>query len=312
MLATIADVLARRIAGQPLTSAELEAALTKRDKLPQPTAGGAVAVIPIHGVIIPRGTMFSDISGATSVDALSAQLRAAMQAEEVETIVLDVDSPGGNAAGVTEFAREIMKARAKKPIVAVAQYTMASAAYWLASAATEIVASPSASVGSVGVYTIHDDLSKALEEFGIKRTYIAAGKFKVDGNETEPLSESALEHLTKRVNDTYSRFVSDISSGRGVSKDVVKSDFGQGRTFSADDALAAKMIDKIATLDETIARLVGTRKEARGGSRATDDALPIAAAADTSQEPARVTDQDRMSEARWRASIQTQLLAASL
>lgn len=310
MLSTIADVLARRIAGQTLTAAELEAALTKRDKLPQPTTGG-VALIPIHGVIIPRGTMFSEVSGATTVEALSSQLRAALAAEEVSTIVLDVDSPGGNAAGITEFAREIMRARTKKPVIAVAQYTMASAAYWLAAAATEIVASPSASVGSVGVYTIHDDLSKALAEFGVKRTYISAGKFKVDGNETEPLSDSALEFIQGRVDDTYSRFVTDIASGRGISKEIVKSDFGQGRTLSADDALAAKMIDSIATLDETIARLVGAPKKNARGARAEIDTLPLSAA-DTSQEPARVTDQDRHSDARWRAAMETQFLSASL
>ena len=239
MLRTVADVLARRIAGQTLTASELEAALTKRDRLPQPDTG-AVAVIPVHGVIVPRGNLFSDVSGATSLDALRSQLQAALNAKAVDTILLDVDSPGGSAAGATEFARDVMKARTKKPVVAVAQYTMASAAYWISAAATEIVASPSAQVGSIGVYTIHDDLSKALAELGIKRTYIAAGKFKVDGNETEPLSASAREHIQGLVDATYDRFVADISRGRGVAKDDVKTKFGQGRMMTADDALSRR------------------------------------------------------------------------
>lgn len=309
MLGTVADVLARRIAGQTLTATELEAALTKRDRLPQPSTG-AVAVIPVHGVIVPRGNMFSDVSGATSLDMLTAQLNAALGAEAVDTIVLDIDSPGGSCAGCTEFGRELLKARTKKPIVAVAQYTMASAAYWIASAATEIVASPSAYVGSVGVYTIHDDLSKALEELGIKRTYIAAGKYKVDGNETEPLSDSALEHMQSIVDAAYSRFIGDISRGRGVSKDDVKTKYGQGRILTADDALAAGMVDKIGTLEETIARLMGAQKGTRAARAAVEpSSVP---AADTSQEPARVTDQDRTPETRWRARVQQDLLQLSV
>ena len=308
MLRTVADVLARRIAGQTLTTAELDAALTKRDRLPQPETG-AVAVIPVHGVLVPRGNLFSDVSGMTSLDKLRSQLQAAVNSEAVDTILLDVDSPGGSAAGTTEFARDVMKARTKKPIVAVAQYTMASAAYWISSAATEIVASPSAQVGSIGVYTIHDDLSKALAELGIKRTYIAAGKFKVDGNETEPLSASALEHIQGLVNTVHDRFIADISRGRGVSKDDVKTKFGQGRLMTADDALSAGLIDTVATLEDTLARLTSAPSKSRDARAATD---PPALAEDTSQEPApRATDQDRP-EARWRAQVAQQLLEMSI
>jgi signal peptide peptidase SppA len=291
MLATIAEVLARRAAGQQLSAEELQAALTKRDRLPQPTQGG-VAVIPVHGVIVPRATMFSDVSGMTSVDSLRSALNEAMQTEGVETIVLDVDSPGGSVAGITEFARDVMRARTKKPIVAVAQYTMASAAYQIASAATEIVASPSSYVGSIGVYAIHDDLSKAMDEFGVKRTYIYAGKFKVDGNPSEALSETAREHMQASVNVAYERFVSDVSRGRGVSVDTVKKDFGQGRCLTSNDALAAGMVDKIATLDETIARIMSGQKPSRSAAALAADA----ADPDTSQELSGATDQDRKAD----------------
>jgi len=308
MLGVVADVLARRIAGHTLTAAELDAALTKRDRLPQPDTG-AVAVIPVHGVLVPRGNLFSDVSGMTSLDKLRSQLQAALNSEAVDTILLDVDSPGGSAAGTTEFARDVMKARTKKPVVAVAQYTMASAAYWISAAATEIVASPSAHVGSIGVFTIHDDLSKALAEVGIKRTYISAGKFKVDGNETEPLSASALEHTQGIVNTVYDRFIADISRGRGVSKDDVKTKFGQGRMMTADDALSAGLIDTVATLEETLARLTSAPSKSRDARAATD---PPALEEDTSQEPAqRATDQDRPG-ARWRARIEQQLLEHAL
>lgn len=310
MLEVVAGVLARGISGQKLSAAELEAALTKRDRLPQAETG-AVAVIPVHGVIMPRANLFADISGGTSIDILRGQLKAALESDAVDTIVLDVDSPGGSSAGTTELAREILNARSKKPVLAVAQYLMASAAYWIGSAATEVIAAPSAYVGSVGVYTIHDDLSKALAEFGVKRTYVSAGKFKVDGNETEPLSDSAREHLQQMVDTTHGRFIADISRGRGASKDDVKTKFGQGRVLSAEDALAAGMIDRIDTLENTIARLTGGAKSSRG-TRAAAEPASVIPAADTSQEPARVTDQDRIPESRWRARIEQSLLGLNV
>ena len=305
MLRTVADILARRIAGSTLTAAELEAAYQKREKIPQP-APGAVAVIPIHGVILPRGNMFSEMSGATSLDKLSASLREAVSSPAVETIVLDIDSPGGSVAGTMEFARDVLAARAKKPVVAVAQYLAASAAYWIGSQATEFVASPSAGVGSIGVYAIHDDLSKALEEFGIKRTYISAGKFKVDGNETEPLSDTARAHMQGIINTVYDRFVADIARGRAVPKDTVKKSYGEGRVLMAEDALAAGMIDKIATLDETLGRF------AKPTSTAAATLAAGAPTPDTAQDRTPDTAQDRTADRAWRNSLDRALLELSL
>lgn len=283
MLTTIAQILAVRAIGEKASDSDIQAALTKRDRLPQPSGGG-VAVLPVHGVLIPRATLMSEMSGATSIDALSSDLRDALANDQVNTIVLDVDSPGGSVAGVTEFAQELMRARTRKPIVAVAKYTMASAAYWIASAATEIVASPSSVVGSVGVYTIHDDFSKALEHLGIKRTHIAAGKFKTEGNTAEPLSDDAKATMQKRVDDWYGRFVKAISQGRGVSVEQVRDGYGEGRVVSADEALSLGMVDRVATLDETIARVA---------KAAPSRAMQTAAQADDA----------------WRARMELELLA---
>lgn len=287
MLQTIAGVLGRRAAGHQASEQEIAAALTNRRALPQPE-GGAIAVIPVYGVLVPRANMMSDMSGGTSFDALTAKLREALGNPNVSTIVLDVDSPGGSVAGATEFAREVMRARTKKPIVAIANFTMASAAYWLASCATEIVASPSAAVGSVGVFTIHEDLSKALEMEGIKQTYISAGKYKTEANDTTPLSPEAEAFIQKRVDEAYALFCGDISKGRGVPLDDVRTGFGQGRTLSAQEALSIGMVDKIATFDATIARLMnGSGESARQAAESAD--LTLA----TAQEPATVTAQER-------------------
>jgi signal peptide peptidase SppA len=304
MLQTIAAIMATRIAGFRASDDDIQAALTKRDKLPRADGRGGVGVVPVHGVIVPRADLMSDMSGATSAEDITQQLRALMQDDRVNSIVLDINSPGGNVAGMTELAREVMRARTQKPITAVANYTMASAAYWLGAAATEIVASPSAVLGSVGVFTIHDDLSRALEQKGVKRTYISAGDLKTDGNEVEPLSKETRARIQKKIDASYGRMVTDISRGRGVPVDQVRTAFGNGATVDADEALSLGMVDRVATFEDTVGRLA---------SVAPDRSLPLAAAATdltraTAQEPSPATAQERVTQARWNACIYRTLL----
>lgn len=280
-LPLIASVLARHIAAHDVDEATLQAALVQRKQLPQPPGGG-VAVIPVYGVIAPRANSLRSMSGGTSFDTLSEELAAAVADPKVTTIVLDVDSPGGSVAGAPEFAKQVREARTKKPILAQAQYKMGSAAYWLSASATKIYAAPSALVGSIGVYTIHDDISKALATEGITRTYIAAGKHKVDGNEVTPLTDEVLAVLRAPVDAAYAAFVGDISKGRGIAIGDVRTGYGEGKSVTAKEALDLKMIDGIATLDETIAR-----------AQQGEAAPTLAATADTTQEPSGATVQDR-------------------
>jgi signal peptide peptidase SppA len=307
MMRVIAGILTRRIKGEPVDPHVIEAALQNRKNLPQPMAG-SVAIIPVHGVLAPRVNMMTDMSGGTTYDKLTAQLRESLANKSVKTIVLDVDSPGGNIAGMIEFAREVMRARTKKPVIAVAQYTMASAAYIVASAATEIVAAPSAKVGSIGIYTMHDDLSKAYEEMGLKRTYIAAGKGKVDGNEAEPLSPEAAARIQTMVDDAYAQATDTVIKGRGqgMTREKVQNDW-KAHLYSAQEALALGMIDGIATLDETIARVLSASPNP-ADQRAAIDFNHLAAVSDTSQEPDTATDQDRGTDADLeRAVLELQL-----
>jgi signal peptide peptidase SppA len=277
MLPVVAGILARHLAGTPPERAEVEAALVNRKAIPPPRAGTA-AIIPVYGVIAPRVNLLSDMSGGTTFEALTAQLREAVASKDVQTIVLDVDSPGGSVAGSAEFAAEVMRARATKPVIAVAQYTMGSAAYCLASAATQIVAAPSARVGSIGVYAIHNDLSEALKQMGVKRTFVSAGEGKVAGNPAEPLDDAARARMQATVDEAYAAFVGTVVKGRGhgVTADRVRRDW-QAHVYGAPEALALGMIDDVATLDQTLARIA-----------AGDPVAPLAASLpDTTQEPAR-------------------------
>lgn len=261
MIGVIVDILAYRVAGGRLTGEEIEARVAGARR--QQTAGPTgVAVIPIHGVIMPKASMMSEMSGGTSIAGLRNDFRAALAAPDVSAIVFDIDSPGGMADGVPEMAAEIRAARGQKPIVSVANTLAASAAYWLATQADQVFASKSARVGSIGVYTSHEDESVKADHEGVKTTLISAGKFKTEGNPFEPLTDEARGALQSMVDDLYGMFLSDVAKGRGVGVADVRGGFGEGRVVQARAALSGGMIDKIATLDEVIADMHSTARRA--------------------------------------------------
>jgi signal peptide peptidase SppA len=235
---------------------------------------GSVAIIPVYGVIEQHSDWFMEMFGGVSVDGLRESLRAALADPDVMAVVLDVDSPGGTVAGVTELAAEIRAARGgAKPIVVNANALAASAAYWLASQADEVVATPSAQVGSIGVYAVHEDISRMLDEAGVTVTLVSAGPHKTEGNMFEPLSDEARADIQERVDATYTTFLADVAAGRRVAVSQVEMDFGGGRVFGAKKALAAGMIDRIETLGETIQRLgrPAGRRRATGAAAAAAD-----------------------------------------
>lgn len=267
-LAIIQDLIAFRAAGGKLTDFEIrervgayDAATARRGLT------NGVAVIPIMGTIMPRANLMSEYSGGTSVQGLTKQLRAALADPEVGSILLDIDSPGGQVSNVPELAAEILASRGDKPIVAVANTLAASAAYWLAASADEIVVSPSAEVGSIGVLAMHEDVSGMLEREGVKVNFIHAGKYKVEGNPYEPLTDEARGAIQSRVDDYYEMFVSAVAKGRGVTPAAVRGGFGEGRVVGAKEAVRLGMADRVATLDETIARLQnGRRRSSKTGA----------------------------------------------
>jgi len=270
-LAVIRDLIAFRAAGGKLTADEIQARLEVE---PIGAASGSkragtngVAIIPITGTIMPRANLMSEYSGGTSVQSLTKQLRAALNDPEVGSILLDIDSPGGQVSNVPELAAEILASRGDKPIVAVANTLAASAAYWLAASADEIVVSPSAEVGSIGVLAMHQDVSQALEREGVVVNFIHAGKYKVEGNPYQPLDDEARGAIQARVDDYYDMFINAVAKGRGVKASDVRGGFGEGRVVGAKEAVRLGMADRVATLDETIARLQnGRRRSSKTGA----------------------------------------------
>ena len=130
----------------------------------------------------------------------------------------------------------------------------ASAAYWLASAADEMVVTPSGSVGSIGIVAMHEDVSKALEAEGVKVSIVSAGKYKTEGNPYQPLSVEGRAYLQSQVDQFGGMFVDGVARGRKVSSSQVRNGFGEGRMVLAAGAVRAGMADRVATFDETLAR----------------------------------------------------------
>jgi signal peptide peptidase SppA len=250
-----------RARGEPATADELNEAREisaarehRRAQNSSQQIDGSVFVLPIHGVLIQRASMFSDISGASSMQSVSNQLQAALADETVSSILLDIDSPGGCVFGLQELGDEIFSANASKPVLAIANSLAASAAYWLGSQASEFHVTPSGQVGSIGVYMAHDDLSGAMEDAGIKTTLVSAGKFKTEGNPFEPLDPQARAHMQSQVDGYYQSFIQAVSRGRSAPANAVRSGFGQGRVLSADNARSANMVDSVSTFGAVLNR----------------------------------------------------------
>ena len=262
-LQTMAGVLTRWSAGEPPTDEtmfQIQSERVLRDTRKQmaaANAGSGIAVLPLYGVVTQRGNMVDDISGpgSTSTQQFTSALRQVLADDTVGQILIDIDSPGGSVYGVAELASEIVKARAQKPVVAVANSLAASAAYWIGCSASEFYVTPGGEVGSIGVWQAHFDYSKALEEEGVKTTLISAGKFKVEGNPYVPLDPEAQAFMQSRVDDYYNAFIQAVAVGRGVTVDVVRNGLGEGRVLGADAALAQRMVDGIASFDDVLARM---------------------------------------------------------
>ena len=168
--------------------------------------------------------------------------------------MFDVDSPGGSVAGITELASEIYNSRGKKPTTAVVNSMACSAAYWLASAAKEVVCTPSGQAGSIGVYMIHQDVSEAYAKEGVKNTIIKAGKYKTEGNPYEPLSDEARAALLSNVEDYYGMFVRGVAQNRGTTQAAVRDGYGQGRSLLATDAVKQNLVDRVGTMDDVLGK----------------------------------------------------------
>ena len=231
-----------------------------------------VAIIALDGVLAKRMNMFTQISGGISTQIVAQQLQQALSDPNVNAIVLAIDSPGGSVDGTQELGDAVMAARDQKPVVALADGMMASAAYWIGSAASQVfAASDTTVVGSIGVVASHVDVSGLEAQRGIKTTEITPGKYKRIASQYGPLTSEGRQTMQDQVDYLYSVFVDAVAQNRGVaSSDAVHESMADGRLFFGKQAQDAGLVDGVATLDQIIAQLVaGEIGTATTGARAT-------------------------------------------
>lgn len=226
-----------------------------------------VAVVHIDGPMSREGEFY----GGTSTDYVRAALAELERDDQIDAILIKVNSPGGYVAGTKDLADAIARVKQSKPVYAHIQDIGASAAYWVASQADRVFASADASIGSIGAYMVLYDASEYLEKEGVTAHLIRAentGEFKGAGAYGVPLTEAQLADFTSQVTASNQFFLDAVQEGRGMNKTQL-AQISDGRVFSAADAVELGLIDEVASIDQAISKLVEATTQEDDMSEAT-------------------------------------------
>lgn len=217
-----------------------------------------VAILSIKGPLFRYANLFTAISGATSYERIAKDFFAALNDNAVKAVLLDIDSPGGEANGCAELAQQIYQGRGVKPITAYVGGMGASGAYWIAAAADRVVANQTAILGSIGVRTALIDDSKWMEEHGFREYVIVSSQspFK----DVDPADESDRARVQQTVDDLAAVFVADVATYRGVSEEKVLADFGKGDVIVGQKAVDAGLADRLGDFEGTLEKLAAPQQ----------------------------------------------------
>jgi signal peptide peptidase SppA len=209
---------------------------------PEMTVQGDTAFIPVMGVIGSNLSSIEKMMGAVDIDDVKCWLKAAEEDDNIKRIVLEVDSVGGTVTGVPEVANLIKRIGATKHTMAYTEGDACSAAYWLASQCNEFYATPSATIGSVGVYVSMPDFTQAFANEGVRMEVIKAGKYKASGLEGTSLSDEQRQHIQDDVNEIHEDFKNAVKCVRTE----VTDDKMEGQCFSGKKAAGHLMVTALA------------------------------------------------------------------
>lgn len=257
---TILNVLAGRIGVNSPEASRFEGSSRAEDEdgryrsKPYRVSNG-VGIITITGSLVNRGAWIGSYSGLTSYEGIGHQIKSAAADSAVHSVILDMHSPGGEAVGAFETAALVRDLAARKRTIAVVNGMAASAAYAIASGATEIVSTETGVSGSIGVVLLHGDFSRQLDREGITPTLIHAGAHKVDGNPFEPLTEEVRADLQAEVNAFYDAFLATVEKGRGKRLDAAAARATEARTFIGKQAVEVGVADRVGTFESVLAEL---------------------------------------------------------
>ena len=222
--------------------------VARSDDKPFAYADG-IAFIPVSGLLINRFN-YSFGGWVTGYNYIRSQLNMALMDDDVKGIVFDVNSGGGQVAGCFELVDDIYASRQLKPSVAIIDASCYSAAYAIASAATKMIITPSGGAGSVGVVATHFDFSKAMDDYGVKVTFIYSGDHKVDGNPYETLPKEVVANMQKEIDAIRKIFVDTVARNRSMESQAVFDT--QAQCYSASEALALGLVDEINAPNEAL------------------------------------------------------------
>jgi ClpP class serine protease len=224
--------------GRPLQNAR---SVTLRD---------GVAVVPVTGPIFRYANLMTEVSGATSIEVLAKDFTAAQDDPQVAAIVLDINSPGGQVTGIAEFA-DMVRA-AKKPVVAYVDGTAASAAYWIAAAAGEVVMAKNAMAGNVGAV-----LSLDLRKNPDKGEIVSSQS---PNKRPDAATDSGRAQLQSLVDAQAQVFIDSVAAFRGKTAEAVVADWNGGAVFIAAEAVKLGLADRVGSLEEVVAGLAGKQQ----------------------------------------------------
>lgn len=221
---------------------------------------GRIAIVGITGVLGRYDSWYSD----TSVDQISEALEYAVSAPDVAGILLRIDSPGGEANGVSEMAQAIARAATKKPLVAYVDGYAASGAYWLASAAPQIVINETGWAGSIGALIAFYDMSEFEKNVGFKKIRFVSAQS--PNKAPDPASEVGAAAYQKQVDDLATVFVEAVASNRKIPAEEIPTRFGGGAVYIGAEAVSLGLADRVGNLDLAL-DMLGRKihQPARGG-----------------------------------------------
>lgn len=225
------------------------------------TLRDGVAVLDVNGPMFRRANLLAEVSGATSYEILGRDFQAALDDPSVHSIALHVASPGGTVDGTSELAESIFQARGTKPIVAYAAGQATSAAFWIATAADEIVASDTATLGSIGVRGGYRDRREADKKAGVEEIEIISSQ--TPKKALDPKTDDGRREMQRLVDGMAEVFIGAVARNRGLSEDAVMERFGDGRVEIGQRAVEVGMADRLGTLEGVIAGLVADHRQRR-------------------------------------------------
>lgn len=219
--------------------------------------GDKLAVISVSGPTISNSTFWSRIFGVPAYTDIAERLLEASDNSAVKAILIKLDTPGGDAKGVSKLSKLIAELSDKvKPIVTFNDGSMASAGLWYGTASTQVISDEDGMTGSLGAIAVHTEMSELRKKSGIVDTIIRSAPQKALATPYEPLSAEGRKTIEEAIDRYHNSFVKSVATNRQLEKAYVDSEIASGKMFTSKEALKLKLIDRVLPFEQVVARML--------------------------------------------------------